>query len=184
MAEDTKPTFGNTIPGKAPPKKNMTKKTMSDKKATSDSAATTAANKKRAVATTAKKVPAKVTALGSDANFTQQAKDRAQSAKKMAGSYANEAKVKTGDAVRNFGKIIADSSSIIDDNLGTKYGDYARSTGRSVSGFGDRIEQKDLAELTDDAREFVKKSPALAIGIAAVAGFMLTRLFRSGSDND
>jgi ElaB/YqjD/DUF883 family membrane-anchored ribosome-binding protein len=46
-----------------------------------------------------------------------------------------------------------------------------------------KIEAKELSELGDDAKEFVKKSPGLAIGMAAVAGFLLSRLFK-GSSND
>ena len=47
-----------------------------------------------------------------------------------------------------------------------------------------KIDSKDLGELGDDARQFVRKSPGLAIGIAAVAGFMLSRLFRGGSADE
>jgi ElaB/YqjD/DUF883 family membrane-anchored ribosome-binding protein len=45
-----------------------------------------------------------------------------------------------------------------------------------------KIEAKDLNELGDDAKEFVRKSPALALGIAAVAGFLVSRLFKGGSN--
>ena len=43
---------------------------------------------------------------------------------------------------------------------------------------------KDLNELGDDAKQFVRKSPALALGIAAVAGFLVSRLFKGGSNNE
>ena len=43
---------------------------------------------------------------------------------------------------------------------------------------------KELAELGEDAKEFVRKSPGLAIGLAAVAGFVLSRLFKGGSTQD
>ena len=33
-----------------------------------------------------------------------------------------------------------------------------------------------------DAREMVRKSPGVAVGIAAVAGFLLARLFRGSRD--
>ena len=47
-----------------------------------------------------------------------------------------------------------------------------------------KLDSKDLNELGDDAKEFVRKSPGLAIGIAAVAGFLLSRVFKGGSSND
>jgi ElaB/YqjD/DUF883 family membrane-anchored ribosome-binding protein len=45
-----------------------------------------------------------------------------------------------------------------------------------------RLDAKDLDELAEDAREFVRKSPGMAVGIAAVAGFMLARMFRGSRD--
>lgn len=48
----------------------------------------------------------------------------------------------------------------------------------------DRLAAKDVAELGDDVMTFVRKSPATALGIAAVTGFLLARLFsRSGRDD-
>ncbi len=115
-------------------------------------------------------------------DFKSQARDKAGDAKHKAGNYANDAKARTGEAFRSLGKVIADTASVIDDNLGERYGNYARTASGKVSDFGDTIERKDFGELGSDTRDFVKKSPGVAIGIAAVAGFMLTRMFRSGSD--
>ena len=47
-----------------------------------------------------------------------------------------------------------------------------------------KLDAKDLGELGDDARKFIKDSPGAAIGIAAVAGFFLAKLFRGGSSDD
>lgn len=44
-----------------------------------------------------------------------------------------------------------------------------------------KLDAKELGELGEDAREFVRKSPGLAVGMAAVAGFMLARMFGGGS---
>ncbi len=38
-------------------------------------------------------------------------------------------------------------------------------------------------DIGEDAKQFVRKSPGLAVGIAAVAGFMLARLFKGSSDD-
>ena len=46
-----------------------------------------------------------------------------------------------------------------------------------------KLDAKDLNELGEDARKFVKESPGAAIGIAAVAGFFLARMFRGSSDD-
>ena len=37
--------------------------------------------------------------------------------------------------------------------------------------------------LCNDAKELVKKSPGVAVGLAAVAGFFLARLFKGKSSN-
>ena len=37
-------------------------------------------------------------------------------------------------------------------------------------------------DIVEDTRNFVRKSPALAIGAAAAVGFLLTRLIRAGRD--
>ena len=37
--------------------------------------------------------------------------------------------------------------------------------------------------MIDEAREFVKKSPAVAIGTAAAIGFVLARLVKAGLDD-
>ena len=41
-----------------------------------------------------------------------------------------------------------------------------------------RLDQKSVEELGEDARELVRKSPAAAVGLAALAGFLLARLLR------
>ncbi len=63
------------------------------------------------------------------------------------------------------------------------YGDYAHRASGAVSGFADNVRDKDVDDLIDDTREFVRKSPAVAIGIAAVVGFALVRLIKTGLDD-
>ncbi len=104
-------------------------------------------------------------------------------AKEKAGELANDGKARASDAIASIGKAVADSSSVIDEKLGTKYGDYARTAARSLEETAAKIEAKDLNELGEDAREFVRKSPGVAIGVAAVAGFLLARVLK-GSNND
>lgn len=112
------------------------------------------------------------------------AKELANQAKVRASDLAVEGKAKTSDAIASLGKIVADNAGTIDEKLGVKYGDYARTAARSMQETAAKIEAKDLNELGDDAKEFVRKSPALALGIAAVAGFLVSRLFKGGSNNE
>jgi ElaB/YqjD/DUF883 family membrane-anchored ribosome-binding protein len=76
--------------------------------------------------------------------------------------------------------VVSDNAATIDEKLGAKYGDYARTASRSLQENATKLDNKDLDELGEDAREFVRKSPGLAVGMAAVAGYMVARLFRAG----
>ena len=99
-------------------------------------------------------------------------------ARERAAELAVEGKAKASDAIAGIGQIVAENAPAIDEKLGPKYGDYARSAARTMQETAARLEAKDLNELGDDAKEFVRKSPGLAVGLAAVAGFMIARLFK------
>ena len=49
--------------------------------------------------------------------------------------------------------------------------------------FADKVRDKSVDDMIDDTRDFVRKSPAIAIGIAAVAGFALIRLIKTGLED-
>lgn len=119
---------------------------------------------------------------GSSAEWLDEAKAYGGQAKERATELALEGKAKTSEALKGLSKIVSDNASTIDEKLGAKYGEYARSAARTIDGAATNLEAKDLAELSEDAREFVRKSPGLAIGIAAVAGFALARLFKGSED--
>ena len=80
------------------------------------------------------------------------------------------------------GRAVFDTAPTVDDKLGAKYGDYARTASKSLQDASSRLDAKSVEELGEDAREFVRKSPGLAVGIAAVGGFLLARLFRGSND--
>ena len=116
-------------------------------------------------------------------DWAADAKDLAGQAKDRASELANEGKAKTSDALSSLGKIVADNAGTIDEKLGARYGDYARTAARSMQETAAKIEAKDLNELGEDAKEFVRKSPGVAIGLAAVAGFLVARLLKGGSND-
>ena len=94
---------------------------------------------------------------------------------------ATKGKDRATEAVGSISKLIRDSAGTIDDNVGKQYGDYARSAADMVEGFAGKMDAKDVDALAEDARQFVRKSPAVAIGAAAAIGFALARLVRSGA---
>jgi ElaB/YqjD/DUF883 family membrane-anchored ribosome-binding protein len=104
-------------------------------------------------------------------------------ATKTARSAAGLAKDKTGTAMQGLAKLISDTAGTVDAKLGPQYGDYARQAAHSVAGAADSLDSKDVDQLMTEARDFVRKSPAVAIGAAAVVGFVLMRLAK-GSSSD
>lgn len=123
---------------------------------------------------------AKVTETASE--WAEEAKVYADQAKVRGAALAVEGKARASDALTTLGKTISDTAGTIDEKLGVQYGDYARSAARTIQESAAKLEAKELAELGEDAKEFVRKSPGLALGIAAVAGFLVSRLFKGGSN--
>ena len=124
-------------------------------------------------------------------DYRQQAGRKSQDLMADAKAYGADAKVKGKDlAAQGKGKVsegltalgqaVSDSAHVVDEKLGAKYGDYARTASRSLQDAATSLDQKSIDELGEDARTFVRKSPGTAVGIAAVFGFLLSRLF-SGS---
>ena len=108
----------------------------------------------------------------------EDAKAMGDQAKEKAASLAHDGKMKVAEGITGLSKIVTDNAGTIDEKLGVKYGDYARSAAKSMEEVAAKIEAKDLGELGDDAREAVRNSPAIAVGIAAAAGFLVARLFK------
>lgn len=111
----------------------------------------------------------------------EQLKDQAT---KTARTAADAAKEKTGSAMQNLSKLISDTASTVDAKLGPQYGDYARYAAEAVAGAAKSLDEKDVDQLVGDARDFVRKSPAVAIGAAAVVGFVLMRLAKGSDSSD
>lgn len=101
-------------------------------------------------------------------------------AKVRAGELAEEGKHRASDAIASIGKAVGDTAETIDERFGEDYGDYARKASRSLQEASAKLDAKSMDELGEDTREFVRKSPGVALGIAAVAGFLVARLFRGG----
>jgi ElaB/YqjD/DUF883 family membrane-anchored ribosome-binding protein len=115
-------------------------------------------------------------------DWRAQAEQFAGQAKDAALNGATSAKNVTGEALHGLSKLIADTAETVDSKLGPQYGDYARKAAEAVSGAAKSLDEKDVDQLAEDARNFVRKSPAVAIGAAAIVGFVLMRLMRGSSD--
>jgi len=91
---------------------------------------------------------------------------------------------RTSEALANVAKMVGDTASGIDERLGSDYGDYARRAAGSIENVANAIAEKDPDELIDDTRNFVRNSPGIALAGAAVVGFVMARLLKSGLARD
>jgi ElaB/YqjD/DUF883 family membrane-anchored ribosome-binding protein len=94
--------------------------------------------------------------------------------------FADTGKARATDMLEELSRVVADTADSIDERLGNNYGEYARKAADSVSGLADTLRGKDVDDLYDNVRDAVRKSPGVAIGIAAVVGFTLVRLAKAG----
>lgn len=101
----------------------------------------------------------------------------ADDAKAMAAQYANEGKARASQAIVGISRMIDENSGLIDEKVGARYGDYARTASKSMQDAATRLDEKSLDELGEDAKEFVRKSPGLAVGMAVAAGYLFGRMF-------
>ena len=90
---------------------------------------------------------------------------------------------RSSEALGNVGRLVSDTATGLDERLGAEYGDYARRAGEAIENAAQRLASKDPDELIDDTREFVRKSPGVALAGAAIVGFALARLIKSGLDS-
>jgi ElaB/YqjD/DUF883 family membrane-anchored ribosome-binding protein len=90
---------------------------------------------------------------------------------------------RSSEALANVSKLVGDTAGGLDERLGAEYGDYARKAATYIEDTANKLASKDADELIDDTREFVRKSPGVALAGAAVVGFLLARLVKTGLDS-
>ena len=115
---------------------------------------------------------------------TDQLKSQVSSLRDQAGGrvreFADTGKSRATDLLEELSRVVADTADSIDERLGNNYGEYARKAADGVSNLAESLRGKEVDELYDNVRDAVRKSPGVAIGIAAVLGFTLVRLAKAG----
>jgi ElaB/YqjD/DUF883 family membrane-anchored ribosome-binding protein len=91
---------------------------------------------------------------------------------------------RTAEALANVSKMVGDTAGGIEERLGPEYGDYARRAAGAIENVANTIAEKDPDELIEDTRNFVRNSPGIALAGAAVVGFVVARLIKSGMAKD
>jgi len=106
-------------------------------------------------------------------NFTGQASEKAH-------GLVGQGLERSAEALSNVSRMIGDTAAGIDERLGAEYGDYARRAAEAIENAANSLAAKQPEELIEDGRNFVRKSPGVALAGAAVIGFALTRLIKNG----
>jgi ElaB/YqjD/DUF883 family membrane-anchored ribosome-binding protein len=118
------------------------------------------------------------------AGVIDQLRDQAGALRNQAGDrvreFADSGKTRASDALDQLSRVVSETAETIDERMGDEYGDYARKAADAVSGFADSLRRQDVDELYGNVRSAVRKSPVVAVGIAAIVGFTLVRLVKSG----
>ena len=109
--------------------------------------------------------------------LTSQAGERAR-------GFVSQGLERTAEALANVSKMVGDTAPGIEERLGSEYGDYARRAAGAIENAANTIADKDPDELLEDTRNFVRNSPGIALAGAAVVGFVVARLFKSGMTDD
>jgi ElaB/YqjD/DUF883 family membrane-anchored ribosome-binding protein len=91
---------------------------------------------------------------------------------------------RTSETLANVAKMVGDTAPGIDERLGEDYGQYARRAAGAIENVANKIAGKDPDELIEDTRNFVRNSPGVAIAGAAVVGFVVARLLKTGLARD
>ena len=91
---------------------------------------------------------------------------------------------RSAEALANVSKLVGETVPGIEERLGPEYGDYARRAASAIESTANAIAEKDPDELIEDTRNFVRNSPGLALAGAAVVGFVLARLLKTGLAKD
>jgi ElaB/YqjD/DUF883 family membrane-anchored ribosome-binding protein len=115
----------------------------------------------------------------------EKVKEQAATLVSEAGDVARKAastgKDKAVEALDGVAKLAEDAAKAVDQHLGGSYGDFARKASASVQSAAQTLQTKEIDDLIEDTKTFVRKNPAVAIGAAAAVGFLLTRLIKVGT---
>ncbi|QNM83570.1 hypothetical protein H8M03_04380 [Sphingomonas sabuli] len=161
METDTGSTTGNRTPGTSA--------------TTSTGTTTTATSSTTATGGTATGLMDKVRSQGSKLSGEAAGKAR---------GFVGQGLERGSEALSNVSRLVGDTADGLDERLGPEYGDYARRAAQALDSTASKLATKDPDELIDDTRQFVRKSPGIALAGAAIVGFALARLIKSGLDSD
>lgn len=107
----------------------------------------------------------------------QTANLRDQAAEKLR-SFADEGKQQVTNSLDGLVEAARELANKVGDK-GGPLGGYAHSAADTLEGWAGVVKDKSVEDLIDDARDFARQSPGVAVGIAVAAGFALSRFLKA-----
>ena len=95
-------------------------------------------------------------------------------------SLIDEGKSQISTTIHGLADTVRDIATKLDDNGATPIARYVHDAADTVASWGHAVDDKSVDDLIGDTKTLVRTSPALAIGLAVVAGFAISRVVRSG----
>lgn len=116
---------------------------------------------------------------GSSSSGTAQAADLAPALREQAGKVADKSLSSGVDAAHAVGKAAESAAQVLDDALPMLAG-YVRNAAQYTDKFADSLRDKKAEELLSTAVSWSRQQPLLTLAGAAVLGFALSRIAKSG----
>jgi ElaB/YqjD/DUF883 family membrane-anchored ribosome-binding protein len=100
----------------------------------------------------------------------------------QARSAAEEGKTKAADTIHGVAGDLRQAAGTLSKNQTIAHvGRYATQAADALENFAGTLRHKDVDQLATEVSGFVRRNPALAVGIAVAVGFALTQLLRGSS---
>jgi len=107
--------------------------------------------------------------------YKDQALDQARHA-------AEEGKTRAADTIHGVAGDLREAATTLGRNQTiAPVGKYATQAADALEDFAGTLRNKDVDQLVTEVSAFVRRNPAVAVGIAVAAGFALTQLLRGGA---
>lgn len=99
---------------------------------------------------------------------------------RAAQSLLGEGKTQLSSSLGGLAEAVHDIATKLEGNGAAPLANYVHDAADAVHGWSRAVDAKSIDDLVGDARSLVRSNPALAIGLAVAAGFVVARVVRSG----
>ncbi len=95
-------------------------------------------------------------------------------------SLLGEGKAQLSSSLGGLAEAVRDIATKLEGNGAAPLAHYVHDAADTVGSWSRTVDQKSIDDLLDDTRTLVRTSPAIAVGLAVAAGFVVSRIARTG----